>query len=309
MSQTGPTIAVIGSINMDLVVRCAKLPEPGETLLAESSSEICGGKGANQAVAAARAGGKVRMVGRVGADAFADRLISNLERAEICTEHVQRTADCASGLAVVAVENSGQNSIMVVPGANGLVTEDDIRRAQAVIEGSQVVLLQLEIPLPAILAAIQIAKAADVRVILDPAPAPNDWPSELLHVDLLCPNESEAATILGQQVQTVEQAEAAARALCDRGASNVAVTLGSRGTALNAGGHPQLVEPFPVEVCDTTAAGDAFAGALAVYWAEKDDLAEAVRFGSAAGALAASRPGAQPSMASRVEIEALGRSA
>lgn len=308
MSHARPAIAVVGSINMDLVVQCAKLPQPGQTLLAHSSREVCGGKGANQAVAAARAGGQVTMIGRVGADAFADRLVANLEHAQVGTEHVQRTADCASGLAVVAVEDGGENSIIVAPGANGRVTVQDIYQARSAIEQSAILLLQLEVPLPAILAAIGIARAAGIRVILDPAPAPGACPPDLLQVDLLCPNETEAAAIVGRPVASLQQAESAARSLRSRGSANVAVTLGSRGTLLAAGDRTQLVEPFSVEAVDSTAAGDAFAGALAVYWAETGDLLEAVALGNAAGALAASRPGAQPSMAARREIESLRKS-
>ncbi len=307
MSELGPPITVIGSINLDLVVRCDTLPTPGQTILAESSAEICGGKGANQAVAAARAGGQVTMIGRVGDDSFADRLVSNLEQARIQTEHVLRTDNCASGLAVVAVENSGQNSIMVVPGANGRIRVDDIENARSVIESSSIVLLQLEIPLDAVLASIRIARSAGARVIVDPAPAPDEWPADLFQTDLLCPNETEAAAFIGKPVQSLNEADLAARALCEKGTSNVAITLGDRGTLLFDGERTHLIHPFPVPAVDSTAAGDAFAGALAVYWAEHDNLIDAVRFGNAAGALAASREGAQPSMALRSEIESFWR--
>ncbi len=299
---------MIGSINMDLVYRCGTLPTPRQTLKAESSTERCGGKGANQAVAAARAGGQVTMIGRVGDDAFADRLVANLEEAQIQPEHVLRTGNCASGLAVIAVENSGQNSILVVPGANGRVSVDDIENARSVIESSSVILLQLEIPLDAVVASISIARSAGVRVIVDPAPAPAQWPAKLFQTDLLCPNEFEAAAFFGSPVQSLDQADSAARALYAQGTSNVAITLGDRGTLLFDGEQTQLVDPIPVQAVDSTAAGDAFAGALAVYWAEHDNLFDAVRFGNAAGALAASREGAQPSMAQRCEIETLWRS-
>ena len=307
MKSRKPAITVIGSINMDLVVRCDVLPLPGQTVFAQSSTEVCGGKGANQAVAAARAGGQVTMIGRVGDDAFADRLITNLERTEIQCEHVWRTANCASGLAIVAVEDSGQNAIMVVPGANARLSVDDITRARAVIESSDIILLQLEIPIAAVVASIEIAKAAGVRVIVDPAPAPAQWHAKLFEADLLCPNESEAAALVGYPVRNLEQAELAARAIHEQGASAVAITLGDRGTLLFDGDQAHLLPRYPVQVVDTTAAGDAFAGALAVYWSEQDNLREAVRFGNAAGALAASREGAQPGMALRRDIETLWR--
>ncbi len=156
MSQSKPAITVIGSINMDLMIGCETLPTPGQTILAEWSTEVCGGKGANQAVAAAR---QVTMIGRIGDDAFADRLLANFENAQIQVDHVQQTSDCASGLAVVAVERGGQNLIMVVPGANGRVGVDDILSARSVIESSDVILLQLEIPMESVVAAIEIANA------------------------------------------------------------------------------------------------------------------------------------------------------
>jgi len=305
MSPSKPRIVVVGSINMDLVVRCGKLPMPGETVLAQSSRGVCGGKGANQAVAAARAGGEVTMVGRVGDDAFAGRLVENLRREGVQTDHVLPTGRLASGLAVVAVEDSGQNAILVVPGANGRVSVDDVRAARSAIESADVVLLQLEIPIKTVLATIDIARSAGVRVVLDPAPVPARWPDELLEVDLLTPNESEAAALVGRPVESIEEAKVAARKLNEKDARNVAITLGDRGTLLFDEQQTRRIEPFAVEAVDTTAAGDAFAGALAVFWAERDDLAEAVRLANAAGALAASREGAQPGMASREEIENL----
>lgn len=305
MKKSAPRITVIGSMNMDLMVRCEALPNPGQTILAKSSAEICGGKGANQAVAAARAGGDVTMVGRVGDDAFADRLVGNLNQSGIRSDHVVRTEGCASGIAVVAVDDSGQNSIMVVPGSNAFVSVGDIEDARSIIESSDVVLLQLEVPATTVEASIKMAKAAGVCVILDPAPAPKTWPGCFFQADLLCPNESEASSLIESPVETLEQAEAAAQAMHTRGAVNVAITMGERGAFLSESGgqQTQFVPSYPIEVVDSTAAGDAFAGALAVCWAEQGSLFDAVRFGNAAGALSASRLGAQPSMGSRSEIE------
>ena len=303
MHNSKPKITVIGSINMDLVVRCRDLPLPGQTLMAESSLEICGGKGANQAVAASRAGGDVCMIGRVGEDAFANRLIANLDETGVKTERVLRTENCASGLAVVAVDRSGQNSILVVPGSNGKVTVGDVETAKSEIENSDVLLLQLEIPMDTVVAAIEVARSAGVRVIMDPAPAPVDWRSELFEVDLICPNETEATTFVGTPVDTVDQAEDAARAMHAKGAANVAITMGERGTLLFDGQQAQLIRPYEIQPVDSTAAGDAFAGAFAVHWAKHNNLIDAVQFGNAAGALSASRSGAQPSMATGDEIE------
>ncbi len=307
MNPRAPRITVLGSINMDLVVRCDVLPRPGETRLAETSREICGGKGANQAVAAARAGGDVSLIGRVGDDAFSSRLVANLQREGINCESILATEDCASGLAVVAVERSGQNSILVVPNANARLSVADVQAAQAVIEASDVLLVQLEVPLSTVLAALEIARAAKVRIILDPAPAPAACPAPLLDVDLICPNETEAAAIVGIGGDRVDQVELTARELHRRGARNVALTLGPRGTFLLNEEKSEIIASFPVTAVDTTAAGDAFAGALAVFWAEEADLATAVRLANAAGALAATREGAQPGMATRDEIQQLGR--
>jgi len=307
ISRALPKIAVVGSINRDLVIRCGKFPEPGETVLADSAAEICGGKGANQAVAAARAGGDVLMVGRVGDDAFAGRLKDNLMAQRIDCQAVLSTDGCPSGLAIVAVRGDGQNSIMVVAGANGRLSVDDVRSHADRIGQCDVVLLQLEVPIETVEALIQMIRDSGARVILDPAPVPRRWSVSLAAVDLICPNETEASQITGMPVETIEQAEAAAKAIHQMGAANVAITLGAKGTLLYDGQEAHLIGPTIVNAVDTTAAGDAFAGALAVRWAETDDLIDAIRFANAAGGIAASRPGAQPAMGSRQEIEDLYR--
>jgi ribokinase len=303
MPRAVPKIAVIGSINMDLVIRCGRFPEPGETVLAESSAEICGGKGANQAVAAARAGGDVLMVGRVGDDAFAGRLRDNLVAQRIDCQAVMSTDGSPSGLAVVMVRDDGQNSILVVSGANGRLSIDDVRAHAERIRQCDVVLMQLEIPIETVETLIPLIRGSCARVILDPAPVPPRWSASLAAVDLICPNETEASQITGVPVETIEQVEAAAKALHQMGAANVAITLGAKGTLFYDGHQAHLIEPIAVNAVDTTAAGDAFAGALAVRWAETDDLIDAIRFANAAGGIAASRPGAQPAMGSRQEIE------
>lgn len=290
---------------MDLVVRCQQIPQPGQTVAAESASELCGGKGANQAVAAAKMGGRVEMIGRVGSDAFATRLRANLEQHNVNCEAVLPTRECTSGLAVIALDRAGQNSIMVVPGANGNVTEADVVDHRQIIESADVLMLQLEIPTSAVIAAIRIARQSGVRCILDPAPVVADWSDELLDVDLVCPNETEAAEITGIEIKTLDDAYSAALQLQARGAKNVAVTLGERGTVLLEKHTFHHVAPTPVQPVDTTAAGDAFAGALAVEWAKTADLLQAARLANIAGALAATRLGAQQSLANRNEIEAV----
>jgi ribokinase len=303
-----PRIAVIGSINMDLLVRCAHLPVPGETIIADAAAMIPGGKGANQAVAAARAGGEVTMIGRVGDDAFAQRLVADLRRDGIRTDSVWVTSQCPSGVAVVAVEASGENAIMVVPGANGRLTPRDVEAAAEVIAAADVLLMQLEIPLESVAAASAVAAAAGVRVILNPAPMPTSLPETILHVDVICPNRSEAAAIVGRQIETVDQARACVPQLHRLGARNVIVTLGARGAVVSDGGSTEWIEPFAITAVDTTAAGDAFAGALAVRLGESASIFQAARFAAAAGAIAATRPGAQPSMPTRDEILQLAAS-
>jgi len=302
-----PRITVLGSINLDLVIRCGELPASGETILAESSHEFCGGKGANQAVAAALAGGDVSMIAAVGSDAFAVRLIDNLQHHGVDCRHVMRVP-AASGLAVIAVDQRGENSIMVVPGANAMITPANVWEAEELIASSDVLLVQLEIPLDAVLAGMAIARQHAVRVVLDPAPAPQQFAPELLDVDLLCPNESEATKLTGLPVTSIAQASVAAARLQELGAKHVAITLGSSGTFLRSDRDSMLIDSFPVDAVDTTAAGDAFAGAIAVRWTKDTVLEDAVRYANAAGALAASRLGAQPSMAKQVEIESLWKS-
>ncbi len=300
--STNPRIAVLGSINMDLVVRCSQLPSRGETIIAGSFSQIPGGKGANQAVAAARLGAEVTMIGRVGDDVFGNQLRENLNRDGIDTSNVLATEACSSGIAIVAVEQSGENSILVVPGANGRVDVADVASAAGVIRASDILLLQLEIPIEPVLAAIKIAREAGVRVILDPAPAPSRFPPELFDVDVICPNQSEAAVLLGREVQSVADAEQAAVELVRRGVGSAIVTLGAQGAVASDGDDVHWFEPFTITPLDTTAAGDAFAGAFAVCWAEQDSMTDAVPFACAAGAIAASRAGAQPSMPSLEEV-------
>lgn len=291
---------MLGSINMDLMIRCGELPRPGETLTAESAREVCGGKGANQAVAAARAGGDVTMIGRVGDDAFSHRLLANLKEEGIGTTHVSETAACPSGLAIVAVDRNGENQIIVVPGANSRVSEDDVEAAKSAIQSADVLLVQLEIPTPPVEAAIRIARESQVRVILDPAPAPLAWPAAFNDADVLCPNESEAIAILGDESETSAKT---AMLLRSTTGATIVMTLGEKGAIACADEEPELFPSLPISVTDTTGAGDAFAGVLAVYLAKHDDIRAAVRFANAAGALSASREGAQSGMGSWNEID------
>ncbi len=301
------SICVVGSLNMDLVMRTPHLPAPGETVSGGPFATHPGGKGANQAVAAARLGAAVAMVGRVGGDAFGARLRTELAEAGIDIRQVVTLPDVASGVALIAVEASGQNSIIIAPGANGALTPADVEAAGPTITAAQVLLLQLETPLPAVQRAAELAHAAGTLVLLNPAPA-QPLPAELLaQVDYLIPNEQEAALLLGEAIATDADAAGAAQRLCAQtGVGGVVITLGAQGAVLaQAQTEPQFVPAHSVEVADTTAAGDAFVGAFAVALAEGRTPAEALRWGNAAGALAVTAAGAQPSLPSRNAVAAL----
>jgi ribokinase len=301
-----PRVAVVGSLNMDLVFSAPRGPERGETLSGTAFGMFIGGKGANQAVAAARAGAHVEMIGRLGADSFGRDIATALENEGIGLRHVLRDAQEGTGVAGIVVEPDGTNSIVVVPRANGRLSAKDVQQARAAIASCDVLLLQLEVPLDAVAAAARVAKQAGARVVLNPAPA-CDLPDTLLQsVDVITPNESETHFLSGVAATTPEGAVAAARALRKRGAEAVLLTLGERGALLVDGDGPAREVPaFPVRAVDTTAAGDAFSGALAVALAEGRPLVEAARFASAAGALACTVLGAGPSLPQRHEIERL----
>lgn len=300
-------IIVVGSINMDLVFRTHQLPRPGETRTGHSFRQVPGGKGANQAVAAARLGAQVSMVGRIGDDSFGQTLISGLNETGIDTRFVKVTSNCSSGLAVIGVEDSGQNSITVIPGANGFVTPDDVIATEELFLSADVLLLQLEIPLPAVQKAVELAHRHGVKIILDPAPSVNSLPDELLQVDVVCPNETEAESLSGQVVDSIESAKSAVQRIGGRGPRISLITLGSQGAVVFDGKALEHVPSFDVKAVDTTAAGDAFAAAFGIALAEEISVAEAARFAAAAGALATTQHGAQPAMPTRDAIESLLR--
>ena len=293
---------------MDLVVRVPRFPEPGETLLGGDLGQYSGGKGANQAVAAARAGGQVRMVGRVGTDAFGPVLRHRLGSERIDVTAVE-AVDGPSGVATITVDQHARNTIIVSPGANHCLYPPDLDSAH--FAGASAVLLQLETPLETVTTAARLGRAAGARTILNLAPAQPLEPSHMADVDLLLVNESEAALLTGVTAEAVAaDPEAAAGRLVDR-VPAVILTLGAAGACWAESGGIGRVPGFPVDAIDTTAAGDAFAGALAVALGEGLGLPEAVRFGNATGALAASRIGAQPGLPTRTEIDGFlaGRSA
>ncbi len=304
-----PRVVVVGSLNMDLVVRTSRIPRPGETIHGENLSLIPGGKGANQAVAAAQLGAQCKMIGRVGDDAFGSRLIAALRERGVATDYVRSTSACSSGVALIHVETGGENCITIVAGSNGRMTPRDLETLEPVLSQFSVVLLQLEIPVETVAAAIQIARRNGVYSILDTAPAPaNGLPEALYAVDLLTPNQHEAQGLTGIEVVDEDSAIRAARILRDRGARRVVLKMGAEGAlALDETGEARMQPSFPVQAVDTTAAGDAFTAALGVALAEEKTLFESVRFACAAGALATTVFGAQPAMPDRAQVDKLLR--
>lgn len=313
-----PTIVIIGSLNTDLISRVRAMPRPGQTILGDDFLTLPGGKGANQAVAAAKlagAGTRVHLVGRVGADDFGKRLLDGLGRHGVGTRHVTVTERVASGVATILVDRKGENSIVVTPGANAKLSPADLDAAETLIRSASVVVMQLEIPRQTVRHAIATCQRLGIYTILDPAPAPaKGLPRAMFAVDLFTPNESEAEALLGitprsraHRKRTIEPKQMAGEFLA-RGAKAVALKLGSRGSVLieRAGGF-QTIRPFKVRVTDTTAAGDAFTGALAVGRAEGMPLVEAMRFANAAGAICCQSFGAQPALPSREAVERLLR--
>ena len=304
-------ITVAGSLNMDFVVQVQTLPRPGETVLGGGFVTIPGGKGANQACAAGRLGGRVRMLGRVGDDVFGRQLLESLASAGVDTKAVRVSVAVPSGVALIFVETGGQNEIVVASGANGLLSPEDV--AQDLGDASGFLLLQLETPLATIERAAALASERGVTVILDPAPA-HPLPEALLaRVSVLTPNESEALVLLDRRGASVSLADAPeiARALLKRGPRSVILKLGEQGAFLQDASGGRHFPGFAVKAVDATAAGDTFGGALGVALAEGRSMDEAIRFANAAAALSVTRLGAQASMPERREVEQLlaGRSA
>jgi|SRR5579872_2708041 len=303
-----PNIVVVGSANRDLVIKADRIPAPGETVGGGLFVSAPGGKGANQAVAAARLGGDVSFVGCVGADAFGDSLTAEMAAAGVHIGHVRHDPAAATGVALIAVDAAGQNAIVVAPGANHCVTPADIDAAGAEIATAAALVVQLEIPLAAVEAAVAAAVARGVRVILNPAPmrgAGSLSRTMLAAVDVLVPNEHEAAMLLGQkEPDAIDWSEAASQ-LREMVAGAVVITLGREGCVVADGAGVRQIAACPVQSVDTTAAGDCFIGALAVGLADGLPLDDAARFATRAAALSVTRMGAQPSLPTRAELDAV----
>jgi ribokinase len=304
-----PSILVVGSACTDMVIRVDHLPRVGETVLGGEFASSPGGKGANQAVGAARAGGTVTFVGCIGCDSLGDKTIEGLIGDGINVEHSIRANGTPSGVALIFVGPEGQNSIAVASGANAKLTPADLRKCRQVFSAADVLLLQLESPLNTVETAAEIASAAGAKIILNPAPA-QPLPSTLLQkLFLITPNETEAELLTGIHVKDSATASNAAAALLAKGVKNVIITMGSAGAFVANQDLGEMVTGFKVKAIDTVAAGDVFNGALAVALAEGKPLLEATRFANAAAAIAVTRHGAQASAPVRKEIEKMLASA
>lgn len=296
-------IVVVGSSNTDMTVKTERVPRPGETVLGGMFYTAQGGKGANQAVAAARLGGKVCFVAKVGADSFGKESVEAYRKEGIDTAFVGRSESAASGVALIMVDGKGENSIAVASGANAELSVEDIVAAEERIRGAQIVLMQLETPMETIAYAARVAAEAGVKVVLNPAPAVPLPKSLYKHLYMITPNETEAELLTGIAVTDIESASAAADVLAERGVEVVIITLGSKGAFVREPSNRYLVPGHKVEAVDTTAAGDTFNGALCVALAEGAKLVDAVDFANKAAAIGVTRRGAQPSIPTRKEIE------
>ena len=303
-----PSIVVVGSSNTDMIIRLKRLPRVGETVIGGKLLAAAGGKGANQAVAAARAGGRVTLIACLGHDRLGDQALDSFIQHGIDVRHVSRNARAASGAALIFVSKKGENCIGVASGANDCLSPGHIRQARSAIAEARVLLMQLETPLETIEAAGRIAALNGVRVILNPAPA-RPLPDRLLRrVSILTPNESEAESLTGIKIKCATDAARAAKKLRSRGVETVIITMGVRGALISDGKGNELVQRFKVRAIDTTGAGDVFNGALAVALTNGDRLRDAVRFASAAAALSVTKIGAQLSAPTLPAIERLIKS-
>ncbi len=300
------TLTVLGSINVDHLLQVDQFPRPGQTLTANQYDIVAGGKGANQAVAAARLGAQTTMIGCVGEDAIGAQMVAQFAADGINTVTIDTVSGQNTGLAMIYVDSKGENHIGIWPGANAALSPERVQRHHQHIADADLLLLQLETPIESLELAARLAREAGTTVVLNPAPA-RDLPDALLrHVDILTPNETEAEQLTGIAIDTLEDADRAARALHQRfGIRTVMITLGKRGVWLSEAGEGRQIPGFVVEAVDTTAAGDTFNGGMVTALLEGQSLEAAVRFGQAAAALSVTRLGAQSSIPTRDEVQAL----
>ena len=301
------SIVVIGSSNTDMIIKVPRIPKPGETILGGQFSTAAGGKGANQAVAAARAGGKVSIITKIGNDALGGQALRGFQKEDINVNFIKKTKEAPSGVALIYVDENGENSIAVASGANASLSPEDIQEAKSLIISADILLIQLEIPLETVETAAKLAQQAGVKVVLNPAPAQSLSNSLLKNISIITPNESEIELITGVAVTNGASAKKAADKLLEKGVDVIIITLGSKGALLKTTSESEFIKikSYKVKPVDTTAAGDVFNGALAVALAEKKPIYEAVQFANAAAALSVTKLGAQPSAPKRAEIEKL----
>ena len=301
-------IVVVGSSNTDMVVKSERIPRGGETVLGGEFVMVPGGKGANQAVCAAKLGAEVKLVARVGDDSFGRMSLDNFRSTGVDTEFVTADPSSPSGIALIVVDENGENAIVVAPGANEKLSPEDVDRAADAIRRSDAVVLQLEIPAETVAHTIDLAKAAGIRIILNPAPIRPMSKDLLGKVDVLVPNQHEAAELIGKPGHggTIDPVIAAAK-LRSFGAESVVITLGGKGAYVCGEGISEFIEPVKVTPVDTTAAGDAFMASLACALAEGNDLISAARFAARVAAISVTRMGAQPSLPTRAEVDSFAR--
>jgi len=295
-------IIVFGSINMDFIARVLRFPIPGETVIGYDFQNLPGGKGANQAVACARLGAETMMIGCVGSDIFGDNIVTELKNSGVDVSLISRNNRVSTGVALIIVNKTGENNIIIIPGANGEVGENELMILEGALEKANILLLQLEIPIDTVLQAAILGKEKKVTVILDPAPA-QKIPGELLRlVDIFTPNEIETASLVGFNIDSWDKASDAAHIFLKKGVRHSVIKMGSKGALLTNQKFEQIYPSVPVEAIDTVGAGDAFNGVLAVALNEGKTINEAIQWGNAAGAFAATKKGTQTAMPSRSEL-------
>jgi ribokinase len=303
LGQNKPKIVVVGSSNMDLVVKSPRIPSKGETILGGDFIMTPGGKGANQAVAAAKLGAEVYFVAKLGDDIFGQQSLSNFQKVGIKTEYVEQTKEAPSGVALITVDEAGDNLIVVAPGANLKLLPEDVKKARSAIASSGAVSAQLEVPLETVEFTARLANDAGVPFILDPAPAQKLGDELLRMVSVLTPNETEAEILTGIKITDEKSAHAAAQNLLERGVKAVVLTMGSEGYLLATKDETHFVSSIKVNAVDTTAAGDAFTGALGVGLARGKNLKDAALFANYVAALSVTKMGAQSSMPDTGHVE------